>query len=251
MALQRKLIVSNEEINNVLRPLVLKHLSVRGANNCKRKVRIAGHNINLTSDRYKVFMTKGTRCVECGIEGTIWALERHTPGKGCVPNARYHLNLYAVTEQGEVMMTKDHIIPKSQGGPDRLDNYQPMCSICNHRKDNIPASNKYKGHYYNQSKSKSSGKKIWLLVVKTHESVSLRSFSAYHEAVICAEEMMRNTGQQFIEEIKGTRWKTSDAKLYIDPLVIDGGNINFYFSEKENKTELITTNFHANETYIV
>jgi 5-methylcytosine-specific restriction endonuclease McrA len=32
------------------------------------------------------------------------------------------------------MITKDHIIPRSKGGKDILDNYQPMCIICNSKK---------------------------------------------------------------------------------------------------------------------
>jgi hypothetical protein len=63
-------------------------------------------------------------CVgSCGRVGYLWRLESN----GGLP----HLNLYA---QDGVMMTKDHIIAKSKGGPDSLLNYQVMCSICNRKK---------------------------------------------------------------------------------------------------------------------
>jgi 5-methylcytosine-specific restriction endonuclease McrA len=46
-----------------------------------------------------------------------------------------HLNLYAVTETGErVLMTKDHIVPRSRGGANQHENYQTMCIICNQQK---------------------------------------------------------------------------------------------------------------------
>jgi len=34
------------------------------------------------------------------------------------------------------MITKDHIIPRSLGGPDHPKNYQPMCDKCNAEKEN-------------------------------------------------------------------------------------------------------------------
>ena len=49
----------------------------------------------------------------------------------------YHLNLYAVDDNGdEILMTKDHIIPRSKGGIDDISNYQTMCRLCNEAKGN-------------------------------------------------------------------------------------------------------------------
>lgn len=90
------------------------------------KVEFNGHLVNLASDRYKLFASKGIKCVECGIEGMFFALERHEHDVG------YHFNLYAVDAIGqEVLMTKDHIVPKALGGPNNLKNYQTMCVRCN------------------------------------------------------------------------------------------------------------------------
>jgi hypothetical protein len=47
----------------------------------------------------------------------------------------YHLNGYS---QDHVMMTRDHIVPRSSGGPDHIDNYQMMCSPCNKKKASMP-----------------------------------------------------------------------------------------------------------------
>ncbi len=89
--------------------------------------------VKLNSDRYKLFLTKGLKCVGCSREGNMFALERAKDN--CNPDA-YHFNLYhaqtnKLGEMIETLMTKDHIVPKSKGGPDHIDNYQTMCTQCN------------------------------------------------------------------------------------------------------------------------
>lgn len=92
-----------------------------------------GHIVKMNSTRYFCFKTHGTKCVNCGIIGTRFALERVIHSN----TEKYHFNLYAVKKDGsEVMMTKDHIIPKSKGGSNKLDNLQPMCIKCNSKKGN-------------------------------------------------------------------------------------------------------------------
>lgn len=87
--------------------------------------------IDMGSQRYQVF-AKSTTCVACGLDGTHFCVECH-PG-----SPKYHLNLYGVDKDGdEVLMTKDHIIPRSKGGKNVLDNYQTMCRICNLAKGNV------------------------------------------------------------------------------------------------------------------
>ena len=93
-----------------------------------------GHTVQMNSSRYQVFLEKGTICSSCGIEGKYFALEqdKYMPNQGS--NA-YHFNLYALDGDGnEVLMTKDHIVPKSCGGSNELSNYQTMCSPCNGNK---------------------------------------------------------------------------------------------------------------------
>lgn len=98
-----------------------------------------GHLVWMTSLRYQLFATKGTKCVKCGLEGQFFALERH-PGDSH-QNDSPHFNLYGIDANGEeVLLTKDHIIPKSRGGPDKLDNLQTMCYSCNWQKSNSQES---------------------------------------------------------------------------------------------------------------
>ena len=87
--------------------------------------------IPMGSHRYQLFAVKGIRCVQCGIEGSYFAIER-----GVKDNpSKFHLNLYGKDENGnEVMITKDHILPRSKGGENKLSNYQPMCFRCNQKK---------------------------------------------------------------------------------------------------------------------
>jgi 5-methylcytosine-specific restriction endonuclease McrA len=93
-----------------------------------------GDMMMVTSVRMRTFKHKGCRCASCGIEGTVFMKDRHTPEE------RWHFNLYAEKDDGEmVMMTKDHIMPRSKGGSNALRNMQTMCLTCNQEKaDKVP-----------------------------------------------------------------------------------------------------------------
>lgn len=89
-----------------------------------------GDIIKMDSLRYQLFSTKGVECVKCGLKGSFFAKEKNPKDKS------YHLNLYGVKDGIEIMLTKDHIQPKSLGGSNDLSNLQPMCKICNELKGN-------------------------------------------------------------------------------------------------------------------
>jgi len=83
------------------------------------------------SDRMRCFLNKGTDCIYCGRKGVYFLLEKP---KGA---ENYHLALYALSKKGQqVLMTVDHVIPKSKGGRDNLDNQVPCCYQCNNNKGN-------------------------------------------------------------------------------------------------------------------
>lgn len=85
-----------------------------------------GYNFSLR--RIIAHKAIGTVCVGCGLEGKFYALEKWKGGS-------LHLDMYTTLPSGkEKLMTIDHIIPRSKGGPDEIENYQMMCCTCNRLK---------------------------------------------------------------------------------------------------------------------
>ena len=94
-------------------------------------VEVDGYLVYKDSWRYRTFYQKGLKCSCCNRVGTYFKL--NTDSKSL---ERAHFNLFA--EDG-TLMTKDHIVPKSKGGPDCIDNFQTMCKECNEKKkDTMP-----------------------------------------------------------------------------------------------------------------
>lgn len=79
--------------------------------------------------RLKVFWNKGFSCVQCGLEGNKIIKSKDKCGN-------VHYDLYHWTPGKRILMTVDHIIPKSLGGGNQLENLQPMCCKCNTAKGN-------------------------------------------------------------------------------------------------------------------
>ena len=87
------------------------------------------HNIRL-----KNFQVNGIICVSCGLTGLYFRKERH---RSISKHKSKHYNLYGVDRRGrEVLMTRDHILPVSLGGPDKLYNLRTLCSKCNSSRGN-------------------------------------------------------------------------------------------------------------------
>ena len=92
-------------------------------------IEIDGYQVYKDSWRYRTFYQKGLKCACCDRVGNYFKL--HADSKSL---ERAHFNLFA--EDG-TLMTKDHIIPKSKGGPDCIENFQTMCEECNKKKRDI------------------------------------------------------------------------------------------------------------------
>lgn len=91
-----------------------------------------GLSVNCKSTRMKMFLYyHKTQCLCCGIKTSFAAVETSKSATD------YHMNFYALTETGkEVLMTWDHIQPKSMGGKSGQYNAQCLCTVCNCLKGN-------------------------------------------------------------------------------------------------------------------
>jgi 5-methylcytosine-specific restriction endonuclease McrA len=107
--------------------------------NIRTRVDFDGDVMKMASDRYKCFVKSGTACVCCGLKAEYFIKEADPIL--LEKSGTYHFNLYGRNKFGdEVLFTKDHIIPRSKGGRDHVDNYQTMCAYCNEAKGNkMPA----------------------------------------------------------------------------------------------------------------
>lgn len=130
------------------------------------KVNNETYSVRMNSDRYFVFRDN-PNCVACGLKGTKFMLDIN-PG-----DQSPHFNLYGEENGRLVLMTKDHILAKSQGGQDELSNYVTMCSSCNNLKGHYDLSNEqvFKLRKLNNNDKKLSRKELRELINKTRDEM--------------------------------------------------------------------------------
>ncbi len=72
-------------------------------------------------------------CHFCGCQADQWIMEKGRNDR----QGHLVLNLFATNRSGQVvLMTRDHIIPRSLGGVDAVANLWPACAQCNHNRRN-------------------------------------------------------------------------------------------------------------------
>ncbi len=104
---------------DIILPLIESHSSII----------VYGKKVKLNTLRMKVFKHKGLQCAyeKCHYVGSYFAVERDL--KHLDDNLPYHLNLWGKTEVvgQDVLFTHDHILARSLGGENNMENCQPMC----------------------------------------------------------------------------------------------------------------------------
>lgn len=97
---------------------------------------IKGKQVNLASGaklfQHLIATGQPMKCWNCCVEASCFIASKDRNDK-C---ARPVLNLFAETRDGPVLMTRDHIIPKSYGGVNDIANLRIGCGPCNHTRGN-------------------------------------------------------------------------------------------------------------------
>lgn len=107
--------------------LLYRALSGNANKSGRAMVKIQGQKYGLrwAGVRTELIM-RDNECVHCRRKTDYYRLETNTYQSNSI-----HFNAYS---DDHVLMTHDHIVPKSLGGGNDLDNAQLMCVICNGRK---------------------------------------------------------------------------------------------------------------------
>lgn len=123
--LKRYKLLDFNKIEDILRILVIsKPLG---------KINIEGYPICTDTDRYENLYVNGLVCKSCGLKASFAAIEKNSDSKN-----KFHINFYGTraTDGKDLLLTKDHIYPRSLGGLDSINNYQTLCASCNGNKRN-------------------------------------------------------------------------------------------------------------------
>jgi len=89
------------------------------------------YKASLSTAKMRNFFHHGVKCKNCDVKGNVFRLQRYSDARN------WHLNLYQVSSGNpDILITMDHVIPKSKGGIKDINNIQPLCSPCNNLKGN-------------------------------------------------------------------------------------------------------------------
>lgn len=144
--------------------------------------------VRMNSDRYHVFKANQI-CVACGLVGSKMILDIN-PG-----DQSPHFNLYAEEAGRLVLMTKDHILAKSRGGEDVMDNFQVMCAPCNNLKGayNLTMENVRELRWLLNNNEKLPKKELRDLINRRREALASGSTHDRHQSEDFSQEEHEST----------------------------------------------------------
>lgn len=89
------------------------------------------------SDTSDVVIRDNYTCIGCNMKAEYIVIAKNIHSNN--PTQKYIPFYYIIDRTtGELKkLTKDHIIPRSLGGSNRMSNYQCMCEVCNNKKSNV------------------------------------------------------------------------------------------------------------------
>jgi len=95
----------------------------------KNRVQVGEYMVHVTSLRLRAFLLKGVKCYMCGTEATHFSIDKfRLKSQDEAP----HMNMWGVTPEGEeLLFTHDHILARSLGGKDGIENAITCCTKCN------------------------------------------------------------------------------------------------------------------------
>jgi len=131
------------------------------------------------------------RCWSCGCYADRWVADKGQNDKLGPPV----LNLYGIRRGKLVLMNRDHIIPRSLGGTDAIENLRPACEVCNGRRGNAITKEDLKfrdenPHLFSQTRFETGKKKALKHAAKHKNNIegerSLENYNkmAAHLAVV-------------------------------------------------------------------
>jgi len=116
---------------------------VSGSSNKKIRLTLPDGKFVKITRTLETFLLKGVKCRMCGIEGDYYY-------RFPIHDKENYVSLTLVSFlmdsskviRNHIEFTSDHTIPSCHGGTDFIENREPMCSLCNNRKDdtipNVP-----------------------------------------------------------------------------------------------------------------
>lgn len=97
---------------------------------------VSGKSVSLASGvklfQHSIETGQPMKCWSCGVEASCFIVNKgHNDKVGPAV-----LDLFAEAKDGPILMTRDHIIPKSYGGVNEVFNLRIGCGPCNHTRGN-------------------------------------------------------------------------------------------------------------------